>query len=36
MQEDYRAYDKIWQRVSPELNPYPEVRAERTAHAADG
>ena len=36
MQEDYRAYDKIWQRVSPELNPYPEVRAEQTAHAADG
>lgn len=25
---DYRQYDKIWQRVSPELNPYPEVRME--------
>lgn len=25
-QNDYRAYDKIWQRVSPELDPYPEVR----------
>ena len=24
---DYRAYDRIWQRVSPDLNPYPEVRA---------
>ncbi|MBQ9648608.1 MAG: ferritin-like domain-containing protein [Oscillospiraceae bacterium] len=35
MQEDYRAYDKIWQRVSPELNPYPEVRAEQAAHASD-
>jgi len=23
---DYRLYDQIWQRVSPELNPYPEVR----------
>ncbi len=32
---DYRMYDKIWQRVSPELNPYPEVRA-RSAAAAEG
>lgn len=24
---DYRLYDQIWQRVSPELDPYPEVRA---------
>lgn len=24
---DYRLYDDIWRRVSPELNPYPEVRA---------
>ena len=24
---DYRQYDRIWQRVSPELDPYPEVRA---------
>ena len=23
---DYRMYDRIWQRVAPELNPYPEVR----------
>jgi len=23
---DYQSYDKIWQRVSPELNPYPQVR----------
>ena len=29
--EDYRQYDRIWQRVSPELNPYPEVRAESAA-----
>jgi len=26
-EHDYRAYDKIWQRVAPELDPYPEVRA---------
>lgn len=25
---DYRLYDRIWRRVSPELDPYPEVRAE--------
>ena len=24
---DYRMYDRIWQRVSPDLDPYPEVRA---------
>ena len=24
---DYRRYDRIWRKVSPELNPYPEVRA---------
>lgn len=24
---DYRLYDRIWQRVSPELVPYPQVRA---------
>ena len=24
---DYRMYDRIWQRVSPGLNPYPDVRA---------
>lgn len=24
---DYRMYDQIWQRVSPDLNPYPDVRA---------
>ncbi len=23
---DYRLYDQVWQRVAPELNPYPEVR----------
>lgn len=24
--EDYRRYDRIWKRVSPGLDPYPEVR----------
>lgn len=24
---DYRMYDRIWQRVSPDLDPYPDVRA---------
>ena len=28
-QGQYQAYDKIWQRVAPDLNPYPEVRAGR-------
>ena len=27
---DYREYDRIWQRVAPELNPYPEVRLENS------
>lgn len=36
-EEDYRRYDRIWRKVSPELDPYPEVRAEQTEqpHAAD-
>lgn len=25
--EDYRKYDRIWRRVSPQYDPYPEVRA---------
>ena len=25
-EEDYRRYDAIWRRVSPEYNPYPEAR----------
>lgn len=29
--EDYRKYDQIWRRVSPDLNPYPEVRQESDA-----
>lgn len=29
--EDYRLYDRIWQRVAPELNPYPEVRQAESA-----
>lgn len=28
---DYRLYDQIWRRVSPELDPYPEVRAALSA-----
>ena len=24
---DYRRYDRIWQRVSPDLDPYPDIRA---------
>lgn len=28
-EEDYQRYDRIWQRVSPELNPYPEARGPR-------
>lgn len=31
---DYRLYDRIWQRVSPELDPYPEVRAAQGGGAA--
>lgn len=23
---DYRQYDRVWKKVAPELNPYPEVR----------
>ena len=23
---DYQMYDRIWQRVSPDLNPYPHLR----------
>lgn len=30
---DYRMYDRIWQRVSPDLNPYPDVRAANAAAA---
>ena len=26
-EEDYRRYDRVWQRVSPALAPYPRVRA---------
>lgn len=35
---DYQAYDRIWQRVSPELNPYPQTRMESagTAGASGG
>ena len=28
---DYRQYDRIWQRVAPNLEPYPEVRQGETA-----
>ena len=27
---DYDMYDRIWQRVSPDLNPYPHVRGEES------
>lgn len=30
---DYRLYDRIWQRVSPDLNPYPEIRAAEAGNA---
>ena len=33
-QEDYRTYDKIWQRVSPGLNPYPEARSQNESAQA--
>ena len=26
-QQDYVRYDRVWQRVAPELDPYPEVRS---------
>lgn len=26
-EDDYRRYDRVWRRVSPELDPYPEARA---------
>lgn len=29
---DYRMYDRIWQRVSPDLDPYPDVRAANGAN----
>lgn len=28
---DYRLYDKIWRRVAPDLDPYPQVRAAAAA-----
>ena len=28
-EEDYRRYDRVWQRVSPVYDPYPEVRQRR-------
>lgn len=32
---DYRMYDRIWQRVSPSLDPYPDVRAAQTGAPED-
>ena len=32
---DYRRYDRIWQRVSPELTPYPEARAAQRGTAPE-
>ena len=34
-EEDYRRYDRIWRRVSPELDPYPEARsAQKAGHSS--
>ena len=30
-QEDYQRWDRVWQRVAPGLDPYPEVRAQGDA-----
>ena len=30
---DFRKYDQIWQRVAPELEPYPDLRQD--AHRPD-
>lgn len=32
--EDYRRYDRVWQRVSPLYDPYPEARREAASHPA--
>ncbi len=32
---DYRQYDRIWKRVAPDLNPYPEVRAGENSAPAE-
>lgn len=29
-EEDYRRYDRIWRKVSPQYDPYPETRAAQT------
>ena len=34
-QQDYLRYGRIWQRVAPELDPYPEVRAGLSAMAEE-
>ena len=31
---DYRKYDRVWKRVAPDLNPYPDVRAEAETQEA--
>lgn len=36
LRTDYQAYDRIWQRVSPELNPYPQARMEGGGTGAVG
>ena len=30
-QEDYRKHERVWRRVSPSLDPYPDARAEEQA-----
>ena len=32
--QEYQQYDRIWQRVSPELTPYPEIRSEQSSTSA--
>ena len=33
-QYDYRQHDRIWQRVAPGLNPYPDIRAQNPPAAS--
>ena len=35
MQTDYQQWDRVWQRVAPELNPYPEVRQAMAPQRSD-
>ena len=35
MQTDYQQWDRVWQRVAPELNPYPEARQAMAPRRSD-